>query len=251
MTTDTRQLYERYHRECPFPAFGQDTFQGENAVAAYRDAATTLDFGCGNGFAVRKMREAGYDWYGLEYSEAAYEQYLDPSCFFLGDTRQFADSQFDMAYSTEVLEHIPAELVGDIIADLCRVTRRYIFLTISLRPSSDNNKYHCTLRPRVWWEQQFTNCGFEVDRPVVERFQRLSLKSTSQILAKWSHLGPECRKFAENPPYELYGESQFWYFAFRREGVPPPPLPRAKQSPLKKALIRGLRWCWRLDGPGE
>lgn len=249
MAVDTRELYEQYHRQCPFQDFGESTFLGDQALAAYSDAGTALDFGCGNGLAVRRMREAGHDWYGLEYSEAAYEQYLGGPPFFVGETSQFGDGQFDLAYSTEVLEHIPAEMVPDVIADLCRVTKRYMFLTISLRPSSDNNRYHCTLRPRAWWEAHFERSGFVVDRPVVERFQKVSLKSTRQILAKWAHLGPACQSFADNPPYELFGESQFWFFAFRRRGVPPAPLPKWSQSPVKRRIVLGLRGWLRLDSP--
>jgi len=239
--SSTQELYAEYHRNCPFETFGQDTFLADKARAAYGDARTVLDFGCGNGYAVKRMRDAGQEWFGLEYSETAFQKYLHGPPFFVGTTDQFADGQFDMVYSTEVLEHIPEELTDEVIAGICRVAAKYLFLTISLRPSSHDNRYHCTLRPRAWWEAKFAANGFVVDRPVVDLYQRVSLKSTAQILSKWSHLGPSCRAFAENPPYELHGETQFWYFAFRRPGIPRQLLPPPTESVYRRRIVPWLR----------
>ena len=239
--TNTAALYEEYHAHCQFEDFGDCTFLGDQAMTAYPDARSTLDFGCGNGVAVRRMRAAGHAWYGLEYSQTAFDKYLAEPCFHLGDTRQFEDRQFDMTYSTEVLEHIPAETVEEVIQGICRVTARYLFMTISLRPSSDNNRYHCTLRPRAWWEDVFVRHGFVRDDEVVRRFQRVTLKSTKKILSKWAHLGPDCQAFAEHPPYELHGESQFWFFAFRRQGVPAPARSLGRQPFVRRTLIPALR----------
>jgi SAM-dependent methyltransferase len=238
-------LYEDYHINCAFNDFGVTSFQAEKAVAAYPDAVATLDFGCGNGFAVRQMRQAGHSWHGLEYSRAAFEQHLHEPYFHLGDTRQFRDRQFDLVYSTEVMEHIPEEQIDGVVADLCRITAKYIFMTISLRPSSQNNRFHCTLKPRAWWEPKFTSHGFQVDRHIVRAYQGITLKSTRHILQKWAGMGPIPAAFAENPPYELNGESQFWYFAFRRIGVPrtaaPTPIVpwhRRKIFPLVRRVLR-------------
>lgn len=237
----TQELYAEYHRHCPFETFGQDTFLADKAVAAYYDARTVLDFGCGNGYAVMRMREEGEEWLGLEFSETAFQKYLHGPPFYVGTTDQFEDRQFDMVYSTEVLEHIPEDVTDEVIAGICRVAAKYLFLTISLRPSSDNNRYHCTLRPRAWWEAKFTAHGFQVDRPVIDLYQKVTWKSTRQILAKWAHLGPSCREFAEHPPYELHGETQFWYFAFRRPGLPRLNLPAATQSAYRRRIVPWLR----------
>ena len=237
-----RELYETYHAETRFENLGADTFHGNKAIAAYPDATSALDFGCGNGHAVRRMRDAGREWFGLEYSQAAYEKYLkDQPYFFVGEADQFADRQFDLLYSTEVLEHIPEPQVEETIAQLCRVTARYMFLTISLRPSSDNNRYHCTLRPRAWWEERFCRHGWIVDRKVVRAYQKITLRSTRKILSRWSPLGPDCAAFAQNPPYELFGETQFWFFAFRREFIPATEPPKPTVSLYRRRFVPLLR----------
>lgn len=218
--TGNEALYEDYHRMCAFPGFGSDTFQGDKVASIYSNVKNVLDFGCGNGFAVRLMRDRGSQWFGVEYSRTAFERDLQEPFFFHGDTRQFHDRQFELAYSTEVFEHIPEDLVSQVICDLCRVTSKYIFLTISLRPSSNNNSYHCTLKSRRWWETQFCQYGMVVDKAVVHACQDVRLRTTRSILRQWSSLGPKAEQFCRQPPYKLHGETQFWFFAFRRKGIP-------------------------------
>lgn len=239
--TSTVELYRQYHEACPFEDFGTATFQGERAAAAYSDAKTVLDFGCGNGYAVRRMRARGADWHGVEFSETAYQKYLAEPWFYQGDTTQFADRQFDMAYSTEVFEHVPEDLVESTVADLCRVTAKYLFLTISLRPSSDDNRYHCTLKSRGWWEAHFTACNFLVDRPVIDLYQPRTLKSTRKVMRRYAQFGPTAAAFCADPPYSLGGEKEFWYFAFRRRGVPAPPRPRPEQPWVRRKMIPAVR----------
>ncbi len=237
----SESLYEVYHAACPFPHFGSDSFHGDKAIAAYSNAKSVLDFGCGNGYAVKEMRRKGQPWDGVEISQTAFEQHLNEPYFHLGTTDQFSDEQFDMTYSTEVLEHVPEDVIDQVTTDICRVTERYIFMTISLRPSSNNNKYHCTLHSRKWWEEKFIRNGFEVDRDVIDCYQRLTMKTTKQIFRKYSCLGPIPASFAENPPYELNGEKEFWFFAFRRAGVPACPLPKPTVPLVKRKVIPVLR----------
>lgn len=211
-----KQFYDAYHDHCPFGSCcGRNTFHAPKAIRAFPDAHRVLDFGCGSGYAVRQMRKRGREWFGLELSESAFKQYLQGDrCFSVGTLNQFPDNQFDMVYSTEVFEHIPEEEIDGVISHLSRIVTKCVFLTISLRPSSNNNSFHCTLKPRAWWEQKFADHGFISDQDAVQAFQQVTLQSTSDILRRWSKLGPLCHEFAENPPYELYGETQFWYFAF-------------------------------------
>lgn len=240
-------LYEGYHENWSFKDFGMHTFQGFRAMKAYSDVRSVLDFGCGNGHAARLMRSSGFEWYGVEFSRTAYDNYLNEPFFHHGDTTQFSDRQFDLIYSTEVFEHIPEEDVDAVVADLCRVAAKYLFLTISLRPSSDNNRYHCTLQSRAWWEARFTRCGFNVDSAVIDLYQPLTLKSTRKVMSQWSKFGPTAAQFCENPPYDLNGEKEFWYFAFRREGVPAPPLPSPEQPWLRRKVVPLIRRALRMN----
>jgi SAM-dependent methyltransferase len=242
---ETKILYEQYHQCCPFSGgvFGSSTFLAPKAIDAYPDAKRVLDFGCGNGYAVYQMRQRGEEWFGIEISNAAYEQHLQAPYFYCGDLSQFDDDSFDMIYSTEVMEHIPEEEVATTVTHLCRIARNYIFMTISLRPSADNNKYHCTLKPREWWEDKFTAHGFHIDSDVVRAYQRVTLKSTEQILSRWAGLGEKCARFADNPPYELFGETQFWYFAFSRDPVQRIGLHRLKLAIRRQRAVPFLRRC--------
>ena len=238
---DFQKLYEEYHCKDLFDNFGEGTFQGEIAEQSYPNTLSVLDFGCGNGYAVKKMREVGKNWFGLEYSKTAFERYLGDSYFFHGTTTQFNDRQFDMGYSTDVFEHIPEEIIDETIADFCRVIDRYLFMTISLRPSSDNNKYHCTLKPRAWWEKKFLDNGFVLDQNVIYAHQPRTIKTTKQILCCYSHFGPAVEEFAKNPPYELKGEREQYFFCFHRKGATPPITPKPSKTWANRKVIPLIR----------
>lgn len=239
--SDYQKLYEDYHSVDLFDNFGENTFQGLKAKKSYPNTISTLDFGCGNGYAVKRMRELGESWYGLEYSKMAFDRYLQEPFFFHGTTKQFEDKQFDMGYSTDVFEHIPEDIIDETIKDFCRVINRYIFMTISLRPSTDNNKYHCTLKPRSWWEKKFIENGFVLDENVIYAHQLRTIKSTKKILEAYSCFGPDAEAFAKTPPYELNGEREFYYFCFHREGLAAPDTPKPTISWINKKGIPLIR----------
>lgn len=84
-----------------------------------------LDVGCGMGFALRAMREFGFDRvHGIDTSseQIAACQRLGESCELVDDTRAYlsaSSSRYDVILLLDVLEHVP---VGEQI-DLARVLR--------------------------------------------------------------------------------------------------------------------------------
>ena len=237
-----RDLYEDYHREGFLDSRGGNNFQGDKVLETWSNKISMLDFGCGTGYAVRRMRQLGLEsCFGIEYSEEAFEKYLHEPYFFQGTTQQFDDRSFDLIYSTEVFEHIPEEHVDEVVGDLCRVCSSWFFLTISLRPSSRNNAFHCTLRPRSWWEAVFKRHGFVVDRQVVSSYQRRTLRTTSEILSQWSRHGEFTSDFSASPPYSLAGETQPWIFVFRRKGLRATRVRQYRQSLKRRMLLPLLR----------
>jgi len=214
-----KDLYEKYHDNPAFHNIGSSTFKGDLVSSIYgRSVNTVLDFGCGTGYAVRGLRNLGYEAYGYEYSRVAFEKYgLDGDGIYFNRIEDVIGKKFDLLYSTEVLEHIPEDLIDFYVDFFSRICSRRVFMTISLRPSSDNNAYHCTLKPRAWWESHFIRHGFIVDSDVVSRCQTRGQRSTKQILSQWKGIGEFGVKFADNPPYELNGEEQPWFFAFRKK----------------------------------
>jgi ubiquinone/menaquinone biosynthesis C-methylase UbiE len=69
----------------------------------------------------------------------------------------FADMQFEYTCSTDVLEHIPTELIDDTIKEIYRLTKRKTIHVISTEPDKKYNGHevHLTVKPIEWWREQF------------------------------------------------------------------------------------------------
>ncbi|MHA2181425.1 MAG: class I SAM-dependent methyltransferase [Promethearchaeota archaeon] len=209
------EIYNKYHKDPKFQNLGKGSYQGDKVRDSFgKTCKTVLDFGCGSGYAVRGLRGLGFDASGYEYSVSGYEKYLKGDEGFYNRIESLIGRKYDLIYSTEVLEHIPEEMIDTYMKILYDICGKYVFMTISLRPSSDNNAYHCTLKSREWWEDKFTKHGFKKIKSIVDKYQKVSKRSTVEILSQWSNVGEFGESFAKKPPYELYGEEQPWFFAF-------------------------------------
>lgn len=108
-------------------------------VIARNPAHTILDAGAGNGVLLRQLRAHGKSAWGIELSQAV----LDADCPDLlesGIVEQgsltnlpYEDNQFDLVFSADVLEHIRPAEVDRVVRELVRVSRRHLFLSISLK----------------------------------------------------------------------------------------------------------------------
>lgn len=133
---------------------------------------TVLDAGTGNGALTRLMREHGKNAFGIELSRAVLEKecpdllakgYVEPGIL---TNLPYEDNAFDLVFSADVLEHIHPEEVDGVIKELIRVTRRHVFMSISLKghtklaEGNDQEAHrHTMLRPRHWWDAKFTELG--------------------------------------------------------------------------------------------
>lgn len=63
---------------------------------------------------------------------------------------------FDLVVSTDVLEHIPEENVKEIIDDIFKYSKKWVFLSICTREAKSflPNGYnaHATVKPKEWWD---------------------------------------------------------------------------------------------------
>lgn len=103
------------------------------------DVESVLDYGCGRS--------------NLVYS-------LDIDCAIKYDPaiREFSDKpqeKFDLVVCTDVLEHIPEELVEDVIKDVCSYAP-LVFFTICTRPAHtilpNGTNAHCLVKSKEWWD---------------------------------------------------------------------------------------------------
>ena len=186
---------------------------------------TVLDAGCGSADVVRYLLSKGYEAKGIELSSGVLNEYardlLKNNTVSQGSLKKlpYSNNSFDVIFSSEVLEHIHKEDITKVVDEFFRVSKKYVFLTISLRPSSNFNKYHVTLKDRSWWENKFLQAGFVKDDTLLKKLQLLKLGASNREVLE---TGPtkthihEMDWFIDNPPLDFYGELEPWYFIFKK-----------------------------------
>lgn len=107
------------------------------------DVETILDIGCGDGYITNVLNEK-YKVTGMDISAEALK-YIE------GDTAMgnitdipFPNNKFDLVMVNDVLEHIPEEEYPKALRELCRVTRKYVLVTVPHEEDVEDKSVICT-----------------------------------------------------------------------------------------------------------
>lgn len=133
---------------------------------------TVLDAGCGGGRGGLALSALGYDVTLCDLTPAGLTTEAQSLPFF--ETALWDDlvpksgfTFFEWVYCCDVLEHLPTEYVGLALHRLLQVSRRGVFLSISL--GSDNlgvwvgQPLHQTVRVFEWWRDLLASFGHVVE----------------------------------------------------------------------------------------
>jgi SAM-dependent methyltransferase len=121
---ETRRRVEGRH-----PALLQEVFAPERV----------LDVGCGPGFLMLFLHELGIDVRGIDFAPAALE--LAPpdirDRIVLGDVvdAHVPEQSSDLVICREVLEHLSALQIRRVVAQLCRASSRFVYVTARFHPA--------------------------------------------------------------------------------------------------------------------
>ena len=101
-----------------------------------------LDVGCSTGNALSMMTELGYNPIGVDISSVAIDKCLSRGFFAkvgTADNIDLPNFSVDAITCTDVLEHVPEELIDRSILEFCRLVKNegYIFLKIATRPEKN------------------------------------------------------------------------------------------------------------------
>ncbi len=130
-----------------------------------------LDIGCGNGMVTRDLTQMGHQCTGLDITLAGITG--DRSGFIEAPVWRmpFKDSEFDMTFSTDTLEHLPEELVETAILEIFRVTKNESKHVIATFPhEKDGEQLHLTVKPISWWQEKFNRLNTKgIDLEIIDR----------------------------------------------------------------------------------
>lgn len=131
------------------------------------DVKTVLEVGCGNGSGVRNLVENGYDAYGCDIVPAIAEKWngVASRCTFAFSTElPCEDKHFDLV-TTDILEHLPIDVVSDSIQEMKRAGKHLLFHLDYNKAEwqiMDEAEPHQTIRPSGWWRKEFRRNGLQI-----------------------------------------------------------------------------------------
>lgn len=109
-------------------------------VARQIGGTNVLDYGAGKGAIAEALRAAGLKV--QEYEPAIPEKAKPPK-------------PADLVFSSDVLEHVEADRIDNVIDHVCRLARRGIYLVIACRPAKailpDGRNAHLIVADAAWW----------------------------------------------------------------------------------------------------
>jgi SAM-dependent methyltransferase len=116
------------------------------------DVKTIVDVGCGDGAITNAL---GTQWAvtGVDSSRTALQHVTTKAM--LADARElpFADASFDLAMSSQMLEHLDDATYGAAVAELRRVARKYLLISVPYREDLGMRMIRCPAcgsREHVW-----------------------------------------------------------------------------------------------------
>lgn len=177
--------------------FGESYFDGGEGAVAYSsytdswiwppiveillyitETGPVLDWGCAKGYLVQKFVDRGVNAYGVDVSEYAINK--APSWMVGGRVRvidgihtPFEDNYFNTVCSFETMEHIPEDLIPDVIGEMRRVSKKWWIGSIFLDSQGTcKDPTHVTVKSRKWWNGVFRRYGWSPREDLARRVMR-------------------------------------------------------------------------------
>ena len=115
------------------------------ALIKHSNIHSILDYGCGQATGHQKHRFKNiWKINKLTLFDPAYEQFSARPT-----------EPHDLVLCIDVMEHVPINLVDEVLEDINKFADKAAFFTISTRPATkktvDGNNAHATVMPKEWW----------------------------------------------------------------------------------------------------
>lgn len=106
------------------------------------DVKTIADVGCGNGVITNVLSQK-FDVTGIDRSEQALRMVETKKIKASADNIPLPDQSVDLVFSSELLEHLEEKVFNGTIAELKRLSKKYIFITVPFDENPDKLSIQC------------------------------------------------------------------------------------------------------------
>ncbi len=149
----------------------------------HRKPESVLEIGCARGYILKRLQDAGVLAKGIEISKHCFMTRAAGSILnadFCTLKEWGGEKHADLCFSIATLEHVPEEHIPDVIREMARTCKRGLH-GIDFGERDDGfDKTHCTLKPRIWWQEAFNT--YAPDWPV----EVLDKEELEQGVFKWA-----------------------------------------------------------------
>jgi hypothetical protein len=126
----------------------------------YGDIKKMVVVGGGNNYEGIFFNLKGVPAYSLDLFSTDVPALKGKQAVGVAQSMPFKDKAFDLYFCCEVLEHIPEELIDDILKECKRVARKCLF---SIATANDAPYHsHINIHDGVWWIKKFIDAGFHL-----------------------------------------------------------------------------------------
>ncbi len=158
------------------------------------DVKTIIDVGCGNGLITNAL-DSKYSILGVDRSRAALDYVKTEKLLAECDNIPVANDSYDLALSSEVLEHLPEEIYNSTTKELSRISKKYILISVPNDESIHKGmiccpnckyEYHRNLHMRSFKEETLEMSFPDFVKIDVKTFG-LKVRQYNKSLAKIKH----------------------------------------------------------------
>lgn len=107
-----------------------------------KDVNSVLDLGCGNGIITNHLA-SHFDVTGADRSAAALEMVQTKKVLCNCNELPFENGSFDMVLSSEMLEHLEDQVFLETVAEMKRVARRYVLISVPNNEHLERDLVQC------------------------------------------------------------------------------------------------------------
>lgn len=170
-----KKVYQDIHKTTPFGKRSKFPKYLEEYIRTIKPNSI-LDFGCGKGNLISKIKETfpTIDVYGYDPANPMFEKNLD-------------EMKVDMLISSDVLEHVEPEFIDKTIEEL-KTKSKYFFHLIACSPAKlilpDGRNAHLIIENNDYWRDKFLSKKYKIQKEDFMQFYKTPKGQKNPMLVK-------------------------------------------------------------------